>query len=94
MAVFAVLVSRRRVLLGLFVLPVGVMMGCLVVMVCGGVMVCSGLSMMLDGRVFGLLCHTRVLRKGSWEHGRIALNGSGCRQTADKWANLLDSRVL
>src|SRR5262249_23484191 len=71
-AVFAVLVSRRRVLLGLFVLPVGVMMGRLQMMVCGSVMMCSGLPMVLDGRVFGMLCHGRVLRPGPWGEGRIA----------------------
>jgi hypothetical protein len=71
-AVLAVLVSRRRVLLGLFVLPVGVMMGCLQMMVCGSVMVCGSLPMVFDGRVFGLLCHGGVLRQGSWGEGRIA----------------------
>jgi hypothetical protein len=34
-------------------------------------MVCGGLSMVLDGRVFGLFGHAHVLQ-GSWEHGRIA----------------------
>jgi hypothetical protein len=38
-AVLTMLVSRRRVLLGLLVLAVGVMMGRLQVMVRGGVMV-------------------------------------------------------
>jgi hypothetical protein len=60
-AMLAVLVSARGMLLGLVVLPVGVMVGCLMVMVRGGVMVCSGLAMMFDGRVFGLLSHGSVL---------------------------------
>jgi hypothetical protein len=60
-AMLTVLVSRRRVFLGLLVLTVGVMVGCLQVMVRGGVMVCGGLSVMLDRRVFGLLCHGLVL---------------------------------
>jgi hypothetical protein len=56
-----VVVSRCRVFLGLVVLPVGVVVGCLQVMVRGGVMVCGGLPVMLDCRVFGLLCHGLVL---------------------------------
>jgi hypothetical protein len=60
-AMFAVLVSTCGMLLGLVVLPVGVMVGCLMVMVRGGVMVCGGLAVMLDGRVFGLLSHASVL---------------------------------
>ena len=60
-AVLAVLVSRRRVLLGLLVLPMGVIVGRLQVMVRGGVMVCGGLTVMLDGRVFGVLCYGLVL---------------------------------
>jgi hypothetical protein len=62
--VLAVLVSRRRVLLGLVVLPVGVVVGCLMVVVCGSVMMCGGLPVVLDGRVFGLVCHALVLRTG------------------------------
>jgi hypothetical protein len=58
-----VLVRCRRVLLGLLVLPMGVMMGRLMMMVCGSMMVCSGLDVMLYGRVFGLVCHGRVLLK-------------------------------
>jgi hypothetical protein len=64
MALLTMLMSRRRVLLGLLVLPVGVMVGRLQVMVCGGVVVCSGLPMMLNGRVFLLLCHGPVLLQG------------------------------
>jgi hypothetical protein len=71
-AVLTVLVSRRRVLLGLFVLPMGVMMGRLQMMVCGSVMVGGGLPMVLDGRMFGLICHGRILRQGSWRDRRIA----------------------
>ena len=56
-AMLTVVVSRCRVFLGLVVLPVGVVVGCLQVMVRGGVMVCGGLPVMLDRRVFGLLCH-------------------------------------
>ena len=58
------LVSRGRVLLCLLVLPVGVMVGRLMMMVCGSMMVCSGLVVMLDGRVFGLVCHGLVLLDG------------------------------
>jgi hypothetical protein len=61
MPLFAVLVSRRRVLLGLLVLCVRVMVRCLMVMVCGGVMMCRGLPVVLDRWVFGLLCHRLVL---------------------------------
>jgi hypothetical protein len=70
-ALLTVVVSRRRVLLGLLVLPVGVMVGRLQVMVRGGVMVCGGLSVMLDRRVLGLLCHGLVLQ---WfgNNGRFA----------------------
>jgi hypothetical protein len=38
-AVLTVLVSRRRVLLGLLVLPVGMVVGCLQMMMRGSVMV-------------------------------------------------------
>jgi hypothetical protein len=55
------LVSRRRVLLGLLVLPVGVMVGCLMMMVCCSMMACSSLVVMVDGRVFRLACHGLVL---------------------------------
>ena len=61
-SVSAVLVGRRRVLPGLFVLPVGVMMGGLEVMMGGGVMVCGRLMMMLGGWV--------LLRPG---HGAVLL---------------------
>jgi hypothetical protein len=62
--VLTVMVSRRRMLLGLVVLPMRVMMGRLQVMVCGGVMVRGGLMMMLHGRVFLWLCHDLVLLRG------------------------------
>jgi hypothetical protein len=60
-AMLTMLVSRRRVLLGLLVLPVRMMVGRLLVVVCGDVMVCGGLPVMLDGRVFVRLCHGLVL---------------------------------
>jgi hypothetical protein len=60
-AMLTVVVSRCRVFLGFLVLPVRVMVGCLQVMVRSGVMVCGGLPVMLDRRVFGLLCHGLVL---------------------------------
>ena len=69
-AMLTVVVSRRRVLLGLLVLPVGVMVGRLQVMVRGGVMMCGRLPVMLDGRVFGLLCHGHLLLQGIGEDGR------------------------
>jgi len=69
------LVSRRRVLLGLLVLPVGVMVGRLMMMVCGSMMVCSGLVVVLDGRVFGLVCHGLVFLKG--------FGGTGARRAQD-----------
>jgi hypothetical protein len=47
-AMLALLVTRRRVLLGILMLPVGVVVGCHQVMVRGGMMVCGGLSVMLD----------------------------------------------
>jgi hypothetical protein len=71
-AVLTLLVSRRRVLLGLVVLSVGVMVGRLRVMVCGGVMVCCGLPMVLDGRVFGLRRHGHVLLQGFGKRARRA----------------------
>jgi hypothetical protein len=92
-AVFAVLVSRVRVLLGLFMLPVGMMMGRLVVMVCGGVMVRSGLPMVLYGRMLGLLGHGRVLRQGSWGMG-ASRPRSGCGRVADNSTDSVGSRVL
>jgi hypothetical protein len=49
------------VLLGLLVLPVGVMVGCLMMMVCCSMMACSRLVVMVDGRVFRLACHGLVL---------------------------------
>jgi hypothetical protein len=64
-----VLVSCRRMLLGLLVLPVGVMVGRLMMMVCGSVMVRSGLVVVLDSRVFRLVCHGLVLLKGFGETG-------------------------
>jgi len=62
-AVLTMMVSRCRMLFGFLVLPVGMMVGRLQVMVCGRVMVRGGLMVMLDRRVFGLLCHGLVLRK-------------------------------
>jgi hypothetical protein len=70
--VLTMIVSRRRMLLGLVVLPMGMMMGRLQVMVCGRVMVCGGLTVMLDGRVFLRLCHDLVLLQGFGEHGHNA----------------------
>jgi hypothetical protein len=54
-AVLTVRVRRGRVLLGLLVLPVGVMMCRLQVVVCRGMMVCRRHHVMLDSLV--LLCH-------------------------------------
>jgi hypothetical protein len=62
-AMLGVVGSRRRMLLGLVVLPVRVMVSRLQVMVRSGVMVCSGQPMMLDGWVLDLLCHVGVLLK-------------------------------
>jgi hypothetical protein len=73
-AMLAVFVSRRRVLLGLLVLSVGVMVGCLQVMVRGGMMVCGGLPVMLDRRVFGLLCHGLVLLQGFGKRRALCAN--------------------
>jgi hypothetical protein len=70
-AVLAMFVSRRRVLLGLLMLAMGVVVGRLQVMVRRRVMVCGGLHVMLDGRVFVLLCHGRVLLQAFKEHRRI-----------------------
>jgi ABC-type transport system involved in cytochrome c biogenesis permease component len=72
-AMLTVVVSRRRMLLGLVVLPVGMMVSCLQVMVRGSVMVCGGHPVMLDRRVFGLLRHRFVLlEKGLGIGGRGA----------------------
>ena len=60
-AVLTVFVSRRRVLLGLLMLAMGVVVGRLQVMVRGRVMVCGGLHVILDGRVLALLGHGWVL---------------------------------
>jgi hypothetical protein len=67
--VLTMLVSCRRVLLGLLVLSVGVMVGRLMMMVRGCMMVRSGLVVMLDRRVLGLVCHGLVLREGFGETG-------------------------
>jgi hypothetical protein len=67
--VLTVLVSCRRVLLGLLVLSVGVMVGRLMMMVCGCMMVRSGLVVMLDRCVLGLVWHGLVLREGFAETG-------------------------
>jgi hypothetical protein len=88
------LVSRRRVLLGLLVLPVGVMVGRLMMMVCGSMMVCSSLFMMLDGRVFGLVCHGLVLLKGFREKKDAWRPGLGCGQSASGRADRTDSKAL
>jgi hypothetical protein len=60
-AVFTMLMSRRRMLLGLVMLPVGVIVGRLVVMMSGRVMMSSSLTVVLNGWVFGLLWHGLVL---------------------------------
>jgi hypothetical protein len=59
-AVLAVMVGRRRVPLGVLVLAVGMMVGRLQVMVGRRVMVQGGLVVMLDGRMYVLLCHDLV----------------------------------
>jgi hypothetical protein len=74
MTVLTMLVSRRRMLLGLIVLPVGVMLSRLQVMVRSGVMVCGGLTVMLDGRVFRWFCHGLALLQGFGEHRHTAPN--------------------
>lgn len=61
--VFTMLVGRRRVLLGLLVLPVGVVVGRLQVMMCRRLMVCRGLLVMLDSRVCVLLRHDLALQR-------------------------------
>jgi hypothetical protein len=58
-SVLAVLVSRRRVLLGLFMLPVGVMMGCLQMMVCGTVIFGNGSKSRDSARIL-------TTRSGRW----------------------------
>jgi hypothetical protein len=63
-AVLAVLVGRRRVLLSLLMLAVGVMVRRLEVVVGGGVMARGGQVMMLDSRVLARLCHRAVLLFG------------------------------
>jgi hypothetical protein len=63
-AMLTMLLSRRRVLLGVLVLPVRVVMGRLQVVMRGRVMMCCGLMVMLDGRMFGLLWHGFVLCSG------------------------------
>ena len=88
------LVSRRRVLLGLLVLPVGMMVGRLMMMVCGSMMVCSSLLMMLDGRVFGLVCHGLVLLKGFGEKKGASRPRLGCGQSASGRADGTDSMAL
>jgi hypothetical protein len=60
-ALLTVVVSRRRVLLGFLVLPVGVTVGRVQVVVCSRMMMCCGLLVMLDSRMLGLLCHGIVL---------------------------------
>jgi hypothetical protein len=65
------------VLLGLLVLPVVVIVGCLQVMMRGGVMVCRSLPVMLNRRVFGLLCHGNILlQQGLGNEGRFAPRGA------------------
>jgi hypothetical protein len=51
MGLLAMLKSRRRMFLGLFVLTESVMMRRLMVVMCGGVVVRSCLMVMLAGRV-------------------------------------------
>jgi hypothetical protein len=63
-AVLTMIVSRRRVLLGLVVLTVGMMVGRLQVMMSCRMVMCGGLHVMLDGRVFELLWHGLVLLQG------------------------------
>jgi hypothetical protein len=63
-AMLTMVVSRRRVLLGFFMLSVLMMVCCHQVMVRGGMMVCGGLPVMLDRRMFGLFCHGLVLPLG------------------------------
>jgi hypothetical protein len=67
-------VSRRGVLLGLLMLAMSVVVGRLQVMVRGRVMVGGGLHVMLDGRMFVLLCHGCVLLHGFKEHTRITFS--------------------
>jgi hypothetical protein len=70
-AMLTMVVSRCRVLPGLVVLPVGVMVGRLQVVVRGRVMMCSRLIVMLDGWVFGLLCHGCILLQEIEERGTL-----------------------
>jgi hypothetical protein len=60
-AILTVVVSHCRVLLGVVMLSVGVIVRCLQMVVRGCVVVCGSLPVMLDSRVFGLLCHGFVL---------------------------------
>jgi hypothetical protein len=68
---FAVLVGRRGVPLGLVVLAVGVVVGGLVVVVRGGVVPRRGLVVVLHRRVLVLVGHGMVLRSG----GRAGAGG-------------------
>ena len=56
-AVLTVRVGRRRVLLGLLVLPVGVVMRRLEVVMGGRMVVGRRHRVMLDGRMLVLFCH-------------------------------------
>jgi hypothetical protein len=77
-AVLTVVVSGRCMLLRLLVLPMRVMVSRLQVVVGGRVMVRGGLQVMLDGRVFVLLCHSLVLRQGIWNRDASS-NGCAAR---------------
>jgi hypothetical protein len=48
------------------------------VVVGGRVMVCGGLQVMLNGRVFVLLCHSLVLRQEIWKRDASS-NGCAAR---------------
>jgi hypothetical protein len=74
---FAMLVCGRRVLLGLFMLPVIVVVGRLEMVMGGGVMMGGGQMVMLGGWVLLSFGHDRVLRKK-----REGIEGSESRTRA------------
>jgi hypothetical protein len=74
-----VLVSRRRVFLGLLVLPMGVVVGGLEVVVGGRVVARRGLVVVLHGGVLVLLGHAASsgTRKGNGSDRNVTRVGTG-----------------
>jgi hypothetical protein len=68
-ALLTMMLSRCCVLLGFLVLPVGVMVGRLQMRACCGLMV------MLEGQVFGVLCHSCCRLQGVQEGWPLVAQG-------------------